>query len=115
MQGLYNAKISRPILTGFTERVKKYPDVPCTKEFGIANYLGRWRGFVLKAGTPEPIVKYLEWLFRESFNTKEYQDFLVKEVGHERPAYAGTTEFKKFVSEEKEDFVKVLKELGFIK
>lgn len=115
MEGLYKAGISRPIVIGYTERVRKYPDVPCTKELGINNYIGRWRGFALKKGTPEPIVKYLDQLFKKSFETPEYQKFLSEDVGHERPAYLGVKDFKKFVAEEFEDYKEIAKDLGWAK
>ncbi|MDI7260273.1 MAG: tripartite tricarboxylate transporter substrate binding protein [Thermodesulfobacteriota bacterium] len=115
MEGLTQAGISRPILVGYTERVKKYPDVPCTKELGISNYIGRWRGFALKKGTPEPIVKYLDQVFEKSFKTPGFQKFVHEDVGHERPAYLGVKDFKSFVAEEFKDFAEIAKDLGWIK
>jgi tripartite-type tricarboxylate transporter receptor subunit TctC len=117
MEGLYKAGISRPILVAYTQRLGGYPDVPCSKELGIDVYLGKWRGVALKAGTPEPIAKYLEWAFAKSFRTEGYQKYLKKEAPHERGAasYAGLEDFRKFVVEEQAMFNEIAKDLGWIK
>jgi len=111
LESLYKAGISKPILIGYTKRIKKYPDVPCTKELGIENYLGRWRGFCLKKGTPEPIVKYLEWAFEQSFKSKRMQDYLEKELGHDRTVFMGREAFTKDIMEEYNIFTEIMKEL----
>jgi len=111
LESLYKAGISKPILIGYTQRIKKYPDVPCTKELGIENYLGRWRGFVLKKGTPEPIVKYMEWAFEESFKSKRMQDYLQKDLGHDRTVFMGRDAFTKEITDDYGTFAEIMKDL----
>jgi len=115
MEGLYKAGVSRPLVIGYTERVKKYPDTPCTKEKGIEDYIGRWRGFAVKAGTPKPIVKYLISAFQKSFNTPGYQKYRKDDVGHDRPAWLGGKDFYNFVKKERTIFGELSKELKWIK
>ncbi len=115
MEGLFKAGVSRPLVIGYTERVRKYADTPSTKEKGIEDYIGRWRGFAVKKGTPQPIVKYLIAAFEKSFNTPEYQKFLKEDVGHDRPAWAAGKDFYNFVQGERDTFEVLGKELKWIK
>jgi tripartite-type tricarboxylate transporter receptor subunit TctC len=115
MEGLFKAGVSRPLVIGYTERVAKYPDSPSTKELGIDNTIGRWRGFAVKAGTPQEIVEYLDKAFAQSFETQAYQKFLKEDVGHDRPSYMGINDFKPFVQSEVIVFTDIGKELGWIK
>ena len=116
MEGLYNAGICKPVIVGYTSRVKKYADVPCTKELKIDNYVGRWRGILLKKGTPEPIVKYLNAAFKKSFESKNYQEqYLQNQIGHARSRYLGPEAFKKYMVEEKALFMDLAKDIGWVK
>lgn len=114
MEGLYEAGISKPLLIGYTERVRKYPDVECTKELGVENYMGRWRGIVAREGTPEPILKYLEGVLENAFNSKPVQEYLTEDLGHERTKFMGREEYTKHIEDEKVVFTEILKELGFV-
>ena len=115
MEGLFKAGVSRTLVIGYTERVKKYSDTPSTKELGIDDYIGRWRGFAVKAGTPWPIVRYLDAAFKKSFDSPGYQKFRKEDVGHDRPAYLNYKDFKGFVANETKIFGELGKELGWIK
>lgn len=115
MEGLYKAGISKPLVIGYTKRIGKYPDVQCTGELGVENYLGRWRGFVLKKGTPEPIVKYWEWAFKKSFGTQRMKDYLQKELGHDRTVAMGRDEYTKEITADLATFTEIAKDLGWIK
>ena len=115
MEGLYKAGISKPLVIAYDKRVRKYPDVQCTGELGINNYMGRWRGIVCKNGTAEPIVKYLEWVLAKAFKSKPVQDYLQEDLGHERTRFMGREEYTKLIEEEKAVFSEILKELGFIR
>ena len=114
MEGLYKAGVSKPIVIAYTERVKKYPDVQCTKELGIDNYMGRWRGIVAKNGTPEPILKYLEWALEKAWNSQAVQQYLTDDMGHDRTKFMGREAYTKHIQDEKVTFKEILKELGFV-
>lgn len=65
-----------PILTLLDERPELFADVPTHREFGADfTALTRFRGFYLRAGTPEPIVEYMEAACRAGFETEGYQAF----------------------------------------
>jgi tripartite-type tricarboxylate transporter receptor subunit TctC len=66
----------KPILTIFNERPSAFADVPTHRDVGgDFDPLTRFRGFYVKAGTPEPIVSFLEAACREAFQTESYQAF----------------------------------------
>lgn len=114
MVGLYDAKVSVPLVVGYEKRLEKYPDVPTTIELGIDNTIGRWRGFAVKKGTPKPIVDYLAAVLKKSFETPEYQKYLKDEVGHDRPAFLSGNDFKNFVIGERKIFGEIAKDLGWL-
>ncbi len=115
LAGLTEAKFSRPFIIGYEKRLTgKYADVPCTGEMGINDNIGRWRGFVVKKGTPKPIVEYLTALLKQSFDSAEYQKFLKDEVGHDRAAALFGKDFEKFALSERTDLTAVVKDLGWI-
>ncbi len=97
------------------EIVPKVGKMEESKEKGIEDYIGRWRGFAVKKGTPQPIVKYLIAASEKSFNSAEYQKFLLEDVGHERPAWAAGKDFYDFVKMERDTFEELGKELKWIK
>jgi tripartite-type tricarboxylate transporter receptor subunit TctC len=100
------------ILIGYDKRLPNYPDVPCTVEFGINDTIGRWRGVAIKKGTPPAIVAYLEEAFTRAMKTPSYQEYLRKEIQHDRSKPIVTKEFTAFVNDEKKVFSDILKELG---
>jgi tripartite-type tricarboxylate transporter receptor subunit TctC len=114
MEGLYEAKVSKPLVVGYEKRLAKYPEVPTTTELGIDNTIGRWRGFAVKKGTPKPIVDYLTAALKQAFETPEYQKFLKDDVGHERPAFLSGNDFKNFVISERKIFGDIAKELSWV-
>jgi putative tricarboxylic transport membrane protein len=114
MAGLYEAKVSKPLVVGYEKRLEKYPDVPTTTELGIDNTIGRWRGFAVKKGTPKPIVDYLTAVLKKSFETPEYQKYMKDEVGHNRPAFLAGNDFRNFVISERKIFGDIAKDLGWL-
>lgn len=65
-----------PILTLLNERPALFADVPTHREIGAEfDALTRFRGFYVRAGTPEPVVTYLEAACRAAFQTDSYQAF----------------------------------------
>ena len=66
----------KPILTFLNDRPKLFADVPTTREVGgDFEPLTRFRGFYVKAGTPDDVVNYLEAVCHDAFNTDSYQKF----------------------------------------
>ena len=54
-----NGKQLRPVVMFADERDPKFPDVPASKEFGVAASLVHFRAMYVKAGTPPEIVRKL--------------------------------------------------------
>ena len=81
----------KPILTIFDERPDVFAEVPTHREAG-ADFepLTRFRGFYVKAGTPEPIANYLEALCAEAFQTESYQEFNRSKYMHLIDSYRDT-------------------------
>lgn len=57
------------------ERNDYFPDVPTFKEQGYNVEASIWRGIMVKAGTPQPIVNTLMSALNKMKSTKEWQDF----------------------------------------
>jgi tripartite-type tricarboxylate transporter receptor subunit TctC len=114
-QTMREAGKTNDILIGYDKRIKAYPNLPCTVELGINNTIGRWRGVAVKKGTPPHIVAFLEEAFNKAKKSPKYQEYIDKEIQHDRPAVTTSQEFTKFAQEEKKVFGDILKELGVIK
>ncbi len=57
------------------ERNEYFPDVPTFKEQGYNVVASIWRGIMVKAGTPQPIIDTLMSAIKKMKQTKEWQDF----------------------------------------
>lgn len=114
MKGLRDAGESKPILIGYGQRLEAFPDTPITVDFGYDNIVGRWRGVMVKKGTPQDIVDTLVDAFSEAFKGEFYQEYLWEERGHDRPAGLVGSEFQAFVGNEVEKFKVLAKELGWL-
>lgn len=111
---LYEAKKIKPVIFFNKTRAKDFPDVPTAKELGWNVVFANWRGFITKAGTPEPILKTLEEGFLKSMNHKIYQNYLRdNSMGPE--GIMGREEWNAFIKEEYPVWKKGMKELGYIK
>ncbi|WP_026379229.1 tripartite tricarboxylate transporter substrate binding protein [Afifella pfennigii] len=66
----------KPIVTFLNERPELFSDTPTIREVGAEfEPLTRFRGFYVKAGTPEDRVAYLEAVCEAGFNTESFQNF----------------------------------------
>jgi tripartite-type tricarboxylate transporter receptor subunit TctC len=57
------------------QRNEYFPDVPTFKEQGYNVEASIWRGIMVKAGTPQPIIDTLMSALEKMKQTKEWQDF----------------------------------------
>lgn len=112
MLPLWEGKKVRPVVVFSEKRLPKYQDIPTSKEMGAEVTLGRWRGMAVKKGTPQPIVEYLDKVFRDAMDTPEYKQLAEKTVTDQRPGYVSASEFAKALQEELVVYEQVLKELG---
>lgn len=58
------------------ERIEDLPEIPTFSELGYELVDSQWRGFFLKAGTPDDVVAALDVAFREAMNSPEFTEYL---------------------------------------
>ena len=71
----------RILAVSTSARVKEFPEVPTCKELGyetIDDFLN-FRGYFVKPGTPEDVLKVLDEAFKKAYHDPEYQAFIEKE------------------------------------
>lgn len=108
----------KPVVILNEERVNKidvFKDVPTTKELGYDVTIGSWRGFVVKAGTPPEVKKYLIDKMKSAYNTQEYKDFAELNLVNIRPGYLETDGFYAQWESEYKKFDQVAKKVGLKK
>lgn len=103
-----NSKQIRPVLVFAKERMKDFPDVPCSYEKGLKLDVKQFRGFLVKAGTPKDRVEKLASAFEKAYWSDEYQKALKRWVVDPKATWLGPAEYSKFIDED----MKVLAELG---
>ena len=81
----------KPILTIFDERPDVFADVPTHREVGADfDPLTRFRGFYVKAGTPQDRVAYLQAACAEGFENEGYAEFNRSKYMHLIDSYRDT-------------------------
>ena len=101
----------RIIAVATDKRLEGLPDVPTMTEKGWDVVVPKFRGLMVKKGTPEPIVQYLITHSLETVKTPIFKDYLKKNLIE--PSYATGEEFGNIVMKQQEQFGAILKELGF--
>jgi putative tricarboxylic transport membrane protein len=104
----------KPIVAFIEERAKDFPDCPTAVENGWDITLGRARGFVMAAGTPEPILEYLESATQQAYLTDEYKTWEKEQYLHLRPGWAGREKYTQQLRDELDMYSELLAELGYI-
>ena len=74
--GQYDAGALKPIVFLVPDRLKEFANVPTAKELGWDVEQATWRGFCVRAGTPQPIVDTLRKSFLKAMKAKVYRDYL---------------------------------------
>ena len=71
-----DSDLFKPILTILKESPEAFADVPNLTDAGLDfDPLLRFRGFYVKAGTPEDRVKWLQWAFQKAYCEESYQAY----------------------------------------
>jgi len=112
--GLVEAGDIKPIVAMTEERIDEFPWLPTTVEMGWDITLGRWRGFVVRAGVPEEIIQMLETSIEAAFQTESYRIYERASYLHLRPGWLSGEDFRKLLEAELEMFRKVLTDLGLL-
>lgn len=105
----------RALVFFMDRRLEDFPDVPVITEFGLNITFGLWRGLAVRAGTPSDIVKKLEWLCEQAYNSPYYKEQEKRQYLYYRPGLLVGDAFRKFVSEEFKIYYEVFKEVGLVK
>lgn len=102
-----------PIIVLADQRMKTLPNVPTATELGIPVSLSTVRGFVVKAGTPNNIVKEIEKTFLEAMKKPEFQKFLINQ-GLDDTSVVGKDVWGSQLEITDKEMKESLKQLGFI-
>lgn len=104
----------KPVVVFSDDRLDAYPDLPTAQEKGWNVSNGIWRGFLVKAGTPDHIVQSLRDALKESYDNPEYKEFEEGNFLHLREGWQDGEDFRKLMEEEIEQFRVILESLGHI-
>jgi len=115
IKGLIDSGEGRVLVVMWKERLPLWPDVPCVKEFGVEDYIGVFRAFAVKKGTPPEAIEVLSKAIEKAVQDPEYLDFLKKTMGDLRPGYLPGAQFLEELKKEKIAYEEIAKELGYIK
>jgi tripartite-type tricarboxylate transporter receptor subunit TctC len=103
----------RVLAVATEKRLPDFPDAPTFKELGIDLVGGIDRGVTVPAGTPKERIKVLADAIRHAASKKEFIDGMQK-LGFDL-FNLGPDEFAAFIEKRKQQYVKVLKDNGFLK
>jgi len=104
----------KPAIILTEKRVSRFADGPCAGEVGVVPPM-MWRGVAVKKGTPDDVVKYLEYVFREALKDDMVKHFEKSRLLDLYPGYMGSAEFMKVWEQEYQVNEKSLKQMGLIK
>lgn len=82
------------------ERIADLPEIATFRELGYDLVDSQWRGFFLKADTPDDVVAALDTAFRDAMNSPEFTEYLAN--SGQINGYIGPDEFETFVHSELE-------------
>lgn len=120
-KGRYENNQIRTLVINGKSRAEHVPfleGVPCTEEMGIeiASFIGNWRTFAVKKGTPPEIVDYLRKAVKEGYDSPFWQNRLEENYMNLRvgETYQTGEECLERLRLEKNRFTEILKEEGQI-
>jgi tripartite-type tricarboxylate transporter receptor subunit TctC len=109
-----NAGKLKVLAVAAPQRVENLPDVPSFPELGFKDMRsGSWQGVYVPAGTPMPIVMKLHAAFTKVLKDPE----VIKRFqagGSQAVTSKSPEEFAKFMREENEKWLKIIKEVGVV-
>lgn len=113
---LIKAGLLKPIITFAEERLRGFEEVPTAIELGYGNItLGRVRGFVLRAGTDEAIVNFLEGIIKQAYYSDFYQKWEHENFLDLRPGWGDRQTYTRQKIEEMAIYEEILRVLGYLK
>lgn len=79
-RGFYQSDDVKPLLVFTDERMDEYPDVPTIKEKGEDFSYNNQRAIVGAPGMSDEAAKYYQDLFKEVFETEDWQNYMEREA-----------------------------------
>jgi len=111
IQSLLEAKKYRPLVACYKKRSPDFPDTPTLGEYGVDLALPIWRGIAAKKGVPADRLRILVDAFKKAILTDDYKTFAKETRTDQEPPVFGD-DYNKFVEEDYNQAVKLLKEIG---
>lgn len=111
IKGQLDAGAVRILAVATAERVQALPDVPTLKEKGWDVVLPKFRGFMVKKGTPEDIVKILIDYAVKAVQTEIFVSYMQAQALE--PALVVGADFTKLLEDYEAAVKSVLKSLGY--
>ena len=103
----------KPILTLLKEAPEAFADVPDMADAGLDfEPLLRFRGFYVKAGTPEDRVKWLQWAFQKAYCQEDYQAYNESKFMTLIESYRDTDGSKELITNTVSQYRDVYKTMG---
>lgn len=94
------------------KRDPRFSDVPSSWEFDLPVSLPMSRGFLMKKGTPAPILQTLEKAFEQVYKTPELQEFNKKQRVDPN-SWRDREQYKKLLEQQWETATPIVKQLGW--
>lgn len=104
----------RAIAVSTGERMAALPDVPTFKEKGYNVEHVMLRGVVMPKGVPPDVIKYWEGVFQKVAASDLWRERYLDKF-KEQPRYEGSEQFAKSLTQTRDDYAKILSELGLLK
>ncbi|MBW1972949.1 MAG: tripartite tricarboxylate transporter substrate binding protein [Deltaproteobacteria bacterium] len=105
----------KALIVMYNKRLPLWKDTPAVNEFGVHDYLGVFRAFSIKKGTPQDKVKIITKAIEKAAHDPEYIEFTKKTMTNLRPGYLPGAQFLNELKEQKKMFEGVAKDLGYLK
>lgn len=103
----------KPILTILKDAPEAFADIPSLTDAGLDfEPLFRFRGFYVKAGTPEDRVKWLQWAFQRAYCGEGYQKYNDSKFMNLIESYRDTEGSKELITSTIAQYRDVYKEMG---
>lgn len=113
---LIEGKKVRPLLLLTQNRIDRFPDVSCLGDYKYTGVPVLWRGFFVKKGTPDEIVKILEEGLIVSMQSKMYKKYEEDSLLNIYPGgFQRAQEFRESYKKDVEAFRSVMQKLGYLK
>lgn len=103
----------KPVLVLLPDTPEALGDIPSLKAMGL-NFepTVKTRGFFVPAGTPEPIVSYLEQACERAYNTERFQKFNVDTFHHLTRSFYNSADTRVLMANMAESYSAIFKSLG---